>query len=292
MNTKMKKLTIAVMLASSVTAVQAADWSDTWVSYKFQNDAREPGNNNDITKNTIGFTHSSGYKYGSNFLNVDAIKSDSMDPAGTRQQGIPQTNGQIGSAEGAQEIYITYRTHFEAGKVTGKPMAFGVIKDMALTAGLDINTKNNDNAGNKRMWVFGPTFMFKLDKGFFNVSTLVSQETNRGSTTTGQGRDITYEVAPMLSLGWNLPFQAGLPAKFQGTFNVVGKKGKQVNGDETDTEYFSRSSVMWDVGTAMGLKNNTVWAGVGYEYWKNKFGSISPVGTDVRSVMYMAEWHF
>jgi hypothetical protein len=35
MNTKMKKLTIALMLASSVTAVQAADWSDTWVSYKY-----------------------------------------------------------------------------------------------------------------------------------------------------------------------------------------------------------------------------------------------------------------
>lgn len=289
MNTKMKKLTIAVMLASSVTAVQAADWSDTWVSYKFQNDSREPtpfAPANDIAKHTIGFTHVSGYKYGSNFLNVDAIKSDNQDPA-----GLGNRSGVKGQGEGAQEIYITYRTHFESGKVTGTPVAFGVIKDVALTAGFDINTKNTGVSGNKRMLVLGPTFMMKMDKGFFNISTLASQETNR-LASNGAGRDVTFDVAPMLSASWLVPFQAGLPAKFQGFFNVVGEKGKLANGRDSETEYFSRSSVMWDVGTAMGLKNNTVWAGVGYEYWKNKFGNPKGLGTDVRSMMYMAEWHF
>jgi hypothetical protein len=292
MNTKMKKLTIALMLASSVTAVQAADWSDTWVNYKYQADSREPTNPNDIAKHTVGFTHASGYKYGSNFVNVDAIKSDSWDPASTGR--IASVRGQ---GEGAQEIYLTYRTNFEAGKVTGTPLAFGVIKDVALTAGLDINTKNNEGAGNKKMWVVGPTFMMKMDKGFFNIGTFLSQETNRlnaniGGTNVGP-RDTTFDVAPMLSASWNVPFQAGLPAKFQGFFNVVGEKGKSYDGTtDTKTEYFSRSSVMWDVGTAMGLKNNTVWAGVGYEYWKNKFGNQKGTGTDVRSLMYMGEWHF
>ena len=292
MNTKMKKLTIALMLASSVTAVQAADWSDTWVSYKYQNDSREPRNNEDIAKHTVGFTHTSGYKYGSNFLNVDAIKSDSMDPA-----GVGTGSGTAGIAEGAQEIYVTYRTNFEAGKVTGTPMAFGVIKDVALTAGFDINTKNTSASGNKRMWVLGPTFMMKMDKGFFNIGTFLSQETNRLAPTAGdyagKGRDTTFDIAPMLSASWLIPFQAGLPAKFQGFFNVIGEKGKGYAGNpDTTTEYFSRSSVMWDVGTSMGLKNNTVWAGVGYEYWKNKFGNPKGTGTDVRSMMYMAEWHF
>ena len=283
MNTKMKKLTIAVMLASSVTAVQAADWSDTWVSYKYQADSREPNNSNDIAKHTVGFTHASGYKYGSNFLNVDAIKSDQMDPVrgGTAGQGF----------EGAQEFYLTYRTNFEAGKVTGKPMAFGVIKDVALTAGFDINTKNSGSLANKRMLVLGPTFMMKMDKGFFNIGTFVSKESNHNEFKTN--KDITFDAAPMLSASWNVPFHAGLPAKFQGFFNVVGSKGKDGSGKDTTTEYFSRSSVMWDVGTAMGLKNNTVWTGVGYEYWNNKFGAPkTDTSTDVRSLMYMAEWHF
>jgi nucleoside-specific outer membrane channel protein Tsx len=295
MNTKMKKLTIAIMLASSVTAVQAADWSDTWVNYKYQADSREPTNPNDIAKHTIGFTHVSGYKYGSNFVNVDAIKSDNWDPAGVNNgagASAGAANGTRGAGEGAQEIYVTYRTNFEAGKVTGTPMAFGVIKDVALTAGFDINTKNAGSSGNKRMWVLGPTFMMKMDKGFFNIGTFMSQETNR-LAVGGNGRDTTFDVAPMLSASWNIPFQAGLPAKFQGFFNVVGEKGKSYDGTtDTKTEYFSRSSVMWDVGTSMGLKNNTVWAGVGYEYWKNKFGNQKGTGTDVRSLMYMAEWHF
>lgn len=282
MNTKMKKLTIAVMLASSVTAVQAADWSDTWVSYKFQNDSREPNNAYQIVKHTVGFTHASGYKYGSNFLNVDAIKSDDRDPAGN--------NTKAAGFEGASEIYITYRTHFEAGKVTGSPIAFGVIKDVALTAGFDYNTKNSAMLANKRMWVLGPTFMMKMDKGFFNISALASQEINHAELHTN--KDVTFDVAPMLSASWNVPFQAGLPAKFQGFFNVVGEKGKFGNGSDSTTEYFSRSSLMWDVGTSVGLKANTVWAGVGYEYWKNKFGNKKTTGTDVRSLMYMAEWHF
>ena len=288
MNTKMKKLTIAVMLASSVTAVQAADWSDTWVSYKYQSNSREPNNSYDIAKHTIGFTHVSGYKYGSNFLNVDAIKSDKWDPV-----KLPSGVVNDGTYEGANEYYLTYRTNFEAGKVTGTPIEFGVFKDVALTAGFDINTKNSGALANKRMLVLGPTFMVKMDKGFFNISTLISRETNHNDFNAPSNKDKTFDAAPMLSASWNVPFQAGLPAKFQGFFNVVGEKGKSYNGTtDTKTEYFSRSSLMWDVGTAMGLKNNTVWAGVGYEYWKNKFGNPKGVGTDVRSLMYMGEWHF
>jgi hypothetical protein len=149
------------------------------------------------------------------------------------------------------------------------------------------------------MLVLGPTFMGKMDKGFFNIGTFVSQESNHNDFYAN-GKDITFDAAPMLSASWNIPFQAGLPAKFQGFFNIVGEKGKDGNGKDTTTEYFSRSSLMWDVGTAMGLKNNTVWAGVGYEYWHNKFGSAkqrnvagdATYSTDVRSLMYMAEWHF
>jgi nucleoside-specific outer membrane channel protein Tsx len=282
---KMQKIALATMMACGATMASAADWSDTWISYKYQSDAREPNNKYDIAKHTVGFTHASGYKYGSNFINIDAIKSDDCDPA--EPNSASGDSGTCGG-EGAQEIYVTFRTNFEYGKVNGTPLAFGPFKDVALTAGFDINTKNTGAAPNKRMWVLGPTFMTKLDKGFLNFSLLATQETNKLF-----GTDKTFDVAPMLVVSWNYPLQVGLPAKFQGFFNVVGEKGKSYNGTtDTKIEYFSRSSFMWDIGTAAGLKNNTVWAGVGYEYWRNKFGNPKGVGTDVRSPMAMVEWHF
>jgi nucleoside-specific outer membrane channel protein Tsx len=288
---KMQKIALATMLACGATMASAADWSDTWISYKYQSDSHEPFNGNDIAKHTVGFTHASGYKYGSNFINIDAIKSDDCDPAGTRQ--APFSPLQCAGVEGAQEIYVTFRTNFEYGKVNGTPLAFGPFKDVALTAGFDINTKNHPVSGNKRMWVLGPTFMTKLDKGFLNFSLLASQETNRNADGA-TGRDITFDIAPILVVSWNYPMQLGLPAKFQGFFNVVGEKGESYDGRDSTAEYFSRSSLLWDIGTGMGLKNNTVWAGVGYEYWKNKFGSPKGVGEPktISSPMFVAEWHF
>ncbi|MEO6852619.1 MAG: outer envelope protein, partial [Rhodoferax sp.] len=61
------------------TLAQAADWSDTSIGYRYGNSFREPFNPSDISKNIVNITHASGYKYGSNFLNLDILESDSTD---------------------------------------------------------------------------------------------------------------------------------------------------------------------------------------------------------------------
>ena len=65
----------AVAMGSSST-LYAADWSDTFVGYRYGSQFAEPAIAGDIAKNIFQLTHVSGYKYGVNFFNVDFLKFD------------------------------------------------------------------------------------------------------------------------------------------------------------------------------------------------------------------------
>src|SRR5471030_3221842 len=99
-----KKLLLAAgALALTCGVAQAADWSDTSLSLRYGTTFAEPFDNNadgsrtDIKKMIFAVTHISGYKYGTNFFNLDLLQSNSADPGG----GTP------GNA-GAQEAYLVY----------------------------------------------------------------------------------------------------------------------------------------------------------------------------------------
>ncbi|MEG2033735.1 MAG: outer envelope protein, partial [Janthinobacterium sp.] len=97
-------------------SAQAAEWSDTALSWRAGNDYREPFNPDDIKKNIFAITHASGYKYGSNFVNLDFLLSDSKDP------------GALGKTSGAQEAYLVYRNTIDIGKVRGSDIKFGPVR--------------------------------------------------------------------------------------------------------------------------------------------------------------------
>lgn len=86
--------------------------------------------------------------------------------------------------------------------------------------------------------------------------------------------------------------------KFQGFINVNGEKGKDYAGVKTHTETLMRTSLMVDVGQLAGVRKNTVLMGVGYEYWRNKFGNhayasgVEKPGIDTRAPTFQMEWHF
>src|SRR5208283_2226986 len=54
----------------------------------------------------------------------------------------------------------------------------------------------------------------------------------------------------------------------------IGSKGRDGVGAHTKPETLLESSLMVDVGSFFG-KKDTVFVGVGYQYWHNKFGSDS-----------------
>ena len=281
-------LPIAAVLAVAAVAAPAfaADWSDTSMGFRTGTKYAEPFNPNDIEKKILNLTHVSGYKYGTNFFNADLLLSDNKDPAGA------------GSANGAAEVYIVYRNTLEYGKLTGKPMKFGPVKDIGAVLGFDANAKTDAGYNSKkRMLVAGGTLMMDVP-GFLNISLLALWESNAPYNTFSKASTprYTYDTHPMLTAAWAIPLPGGLPLSFEGFANVIAAKGKNEFGAETAVETNIDMQVMYDLSGLVGAGKNTLKLGVEYQYWKNKFGNNAsgPAGKGAfaKTPMIRAEYHF
>jgi nucleoside-specific outer membrane channel protein Tsx len=282
-----KTILAASVLAACAGTAAAADWSDTSIGYRYGTKFAEPYESNSINKSIVNLTHASGYKYGTNFLNVDLLLSDSKDPVGP------------GSKSGAQEIYIVYRHTLDLGKITGQDFKFGPVRGLGLTGGFDVNDKNDSGYNSrKRMLVAGPTLMMDVP-GFLNVSLLYLWESNAPyNKFTGTQTDrYSYDVHPMLTAAWGIPFNLGpVPLSFEGFANFIASKGQNEFGGGTKPETNIDMQVMYDVSPHIGAAKNTFKAGLEYQYWRNKFGNdhtkAAGDGAFAKTPMVRVEYHF
>ncbi|HJW73606.1 MAG TPA: hypothetical protein VJ486_12325 [Geothrix sp.] len=251
----MPKIAFA-LLALVALPVVAADWSDTFLGYRTSSQFREPGIDGTVHKDILQLSHVSGWAYGSNFLNVDMLLSDKNDPTASGNSG-------------ANEVYVVYRGSLSLGKLSGKDLGFGPLRDISVTAGFDINAKDNAFASKKRFLVFGPTFHLAVPKGFLDVSLFACHEQNYNGIV---GKAVDFKTTWEFSTAWGIPFQMGpVGAEFKGYANYVGAKGKDGFGVETKPETLANLSLMVDISPLFGTKKK-VYVGPGFEYWNNKFG--------------------
>lgn len=243
-------------------SLAAADWSDTSMGYRYGTQFREPGIDGTVGKNILQLTHASGWAYGSHFFNADLLMSDQSDPS---NQGT----------SGASEVYVVYRGALSLGKLSGRPLAFGPVKDVSMTFGFDFNAKNTAFAPKKRFLVVGPTLNFKLQSGFLDLGVWACREQNYNGIV---GQAVDFDPTFVISTAWSIPLQMGpLQASFQGFANYVGAKGRDGFGVETKPETLANLSLLFDIGAAFGAKNK-VYLGGGLEYWNNKFGGSNHEG--------------
>lgn len=280
-----KRAAVFAAIAACGLAAQAADWSDTSIGYRTGTNYSEPFNNNAIRKNILNLNHVSGYKYGTNFFNVDFLISDEKDPSSA------------GSTNGAHEIYVVYRHTLDLGKVTGKEFKFGPVRGLGITAGFDYNTKTDAGYNSKKqMIVAGPTFMMDVP-GFLNVSLLALWESNAPYSTFSHVSTprYSYDVHPMINLAWGIPIGSSA-FSFEGFANFIASKGKNEFGGDTAAETNIDMQIMYDMSSAVGAKPKTFKIGVEYQYWKNKFGNDSAgaagSGATANTPMVRAEYHF
>lgn len=270
---------LGTVLGTAVKSAHAAEWSDTSIGWRYGTKFREPYDANDISKNIIDFQHASGYKYGTNFFNVDLLMSDNKDPAAGN------------STAGAQEAYIVYRNIVSLGKVTGSDYKFPLVRDIGATFGFDWNTKNDAYGSRKRMLVAGPTLMMDVP-GFLNISVLVLGESNAPNGINGR---YYYKTHPELDIAWAIPI-GDSPFSFEGYFDYIAAKGKDEFGSGTKPETHFDGKIMLDVGRVLGGPKGTFKVGLEYEFWKNKFGNDheGPAGDGAfaKTPMIRAEYHF
>ena len=269
----------------TATAAHAADWSDTSIGARYGNNFAEPFGRNDIKKGIVDLNHVSGYKYGSNFFNVDFLVSNYRDPAGA------------GSSNGAQEAYIVYRHTLDIEKMSSMPMKMGLVRGLGLTAGFDVNAKTDAGYNSKkRMFVIGPTLFIDVP-GYLNLSLLLLKESNAPYNTFSKVSTprYTYKTHPMLTTSWGIPLGKDSGFSFEGFANFIASKGKNEFGGNTAAETNIDAQVMYDLSALAGAKGKFK-VGLEYQYWKNKFGNDSSgaagSGAFAKTTMIRAEYHF
>jgi nucleoside-specific outer membrane channel protein Tsx len=290
MTNKITLAACATLLLScgAMQAAQAADWSDTSISWRYGTRFAEPFNPEHISKHIFALTHASGDKYGSNYFNVDLLQSDENDPASLTQ------------SKGAQEAYVVYRHTFDIGALRGSEIRFGPVKGVGATVGFDWNTKNDVGYNSrKRMLVAGPTLMWDVP-GFLNTSLLLLRESNAPSgafppISNVNGR-YTYDTHAMLSVSWAIPVPVNERLSFEGYGNFIGAKGRDEVGFGTGAETNIDMALMYDLGFHFNQPKNRFRVGVEYQFWNNKFGNTRATtggrGQRASTPMVRAEYHF
>jgi hypothetical protein len=256
--------------------------NDNRLTYSYMPNGTDPGVRGTTAKQVYAFTHFDVWAYGTNFFNLNVLKSDHGDPAG------PCPVGGASGCEGATEIFGQIRSTFSLNELSHtKTFAWGPLRDVSLQAGVDAETENNYTAPARRVVVGGLQFAFMLPyKGFFNVSPMYYKETNHNSFLGNAGLpgghldfDSTWTVETnyYMDLGF-LPEH--LPLSVSGRAAWIGPKGTGTNllipGNLTRKVEFNSEPIRLTLDAGRMISGPThshlldVW--VAYRYWQNKYG--------------------
>jgi nucleoside-specific outer membrane channel protein Tsx len=149
-------------------------------------------------------------------------------------------------------------------KLSGRSFAAGPIRDVGLTAGINAGNKNSQLHPKPRVYLAGVTVGFAVAQGFLKVDALSYQD---HSCSAGTPRCPDYRGTYQVTPSWNLPFSIGsVDAEFTGFIDYIGSRGAG-----TVRQTLSQPQLRVDVGKYFGHRGS-VYAGVEYQYWTNKFG--------------------
>lgn len=272
-------LTLAALLAAG--PVPAADWSQDSLAYRYGTRFREPANPDFIARHSLQWFHAAGNASGQDTLSVTVLRSDGAEPARQAERG-------------ASELYLAWRHQWSGTAWRGVPLAAGPLKDVALSVGLDANTKDSAFLPRKRVVVAGPVLRFDVP-GLLDVGLLAYKEWNHCGLPPCQGpmahSTADFDLTWQLAANWALPFRAaGVGWVFQGMLAHMGPKGDDYFGRPTVEETLLRTALMADLGALAVARPGRWLAGLGYEEWHNKTGVAVPVGNRQRAFSLNLEW--
>ena len=132
--------------------------------------------------------------------------------------------------------------------------------------------------------------------GFLNLSLLALFESN---APRGVDR-YPYKTHAAFEADWSTPLPVpAVPLAFEGYALHIASKGANEFGGPTAPETHLDMKLMADVGAVTGIGKNTFKVGIGYEYWRNKFGNPTTPpgqgagpGATAKTPMVRAEYHF
>jgi hypothetical protein len=259
------------------------------MSYSYVFDATDPFVGK-TDKQVVSFTHFDVWTYGTNFFNIDLLKSDLRDPAAPCGFAGFQPTG----CEGTTEIYGFFRSTLGWKQLFDLTFT-GPLTNISFAFGADANSENNDVETSKRDYVAGLRYDFDLLFGAtFGLSTLYYQEKSHFGLGGAPNPPFTpYPGTTYYRSDWrveyllNVPIgPKGTPLVFTSLAGINGPKGPGQGNAVTATEYFTVQKLTLDFGQVTWNKPNLVSVWVAYTYWQNKFGiphETDPTGASTES---------
>lgn len=267
--------------------------NDNRLTYAYEPNAVDPGLTNKTAQQVYAFTHFDAWAYGTNFINLQLIKSDQADPAGPCP--VLQPTG----CAGATEFFGLIRSTFGFNQLFNtKAFTVGPLQNVSFEVGAEGETKNQFLSPAKRALVAGLQFAFDLPyHGYFNVAPLMYKEWNHNAFLTptfvapaGPGiTDGATDFRPTWALELNYYMDLGFLPESMQYFAVSGRAGwygpkgtgtssalvpLAINPPSTIELNSEPIRLTFDASKAIwGPKYShftDVW--VAYRYWQNKYG--------------------
>lgn len=166
--------------------------------------------------------------------------------------------------EGKTSKYFEFAPRLSLGKVSGKELSFGPIKDVLIAS----NWESGDGFDN---YMYG--IGFSLDVPGFNYVDVNLYKVEND----------LVEDDEMMTLVWGYPFSIG-----SAEFLYDGFVDWSTKQDDHASEMNFTSQLKWNVGIHFGLKA-PLYVGMEYAYWENKFGV---EGADEHNPGLLVRWHF
>lgn len=254
----LRSLLAAALAAAAawVAPARAADWSTTELQFQYGklDNAFAPGSQNTPI---LTLQHASGWKYGDNFFFVDLIDQTDDD-----------------NYDAYAEIYL----NLSLGKITGKNLGLGPIRDFGIIGGLNWAADANAQA-----WLPGVRLAWDLPGfAFANTDFMAYLTDNPG----GDG------AAPQEDDSWMVDFNFATKqlALWKSKWNIEGHVEYVAERDNefgvTKAWVLAQPQLRLDLGDLLGLGANTLFAGIEYQYWMNKLGG----STDENAVQALLVW--
>jgi len=262
--------------ALSLPMVSAEIWSNTEVQLQVGGEFESAGAQGISTGTITTFQHVGGWEYGDNFVFIDHS----------------QYSGKNGLNDSA-EFYGEWYSNFSLGAITGNDLSFGPVKDIGLVAGFNYAPEVEST------WVL-PGVRLALDlPGFafaqFDITAFIFASGADSSLAGNFGAPfsiIDEGTSFMVDFAWALPFKLGSTSwSFEGHAEYIDGRTQVNNFGTTELESWIliQPQVRLDVGELMGTPSNRLFAGIEYQYWKNKLGT---KGVDDNTLQFLAVWRF
>ena len=258
------------LLSAPVFADGLLQWQNNSLTYLYGKDYKI----NPPIQQTLTFEHASGWAWGDMFLFVDNIFYN----------GVSGGDGHT--------YYGEFSPRLSLGKLSGRDMSFGPLKDVLLSATYE-RGESTDGVPNQN-YLLGPAVDLDVP-GFDRLAINVYYRKPDGSTNKPGGQ---WQVTPT----WAMTFPVGKSdILFDGYIDwVVNDAGSERGGDFISKNLHINPQIKYDLGKALNGEPGRLYIGFEYDYWSNKYGiedggfvSRNFVGpTDQNTASFLVKAHF